>query len=346
MEEVENNFSESAKDNDISSEANEANVAMQELSPPTAEEPIIKKVINKVSQEQIHSLLFSDALSWQSIIYDLINTEQLTPWDIDISLLANKYLERIRELEEANFFISSKVLLAAAILLRMKSEILLDYELPSLDAMLFGKKEEKKYVQERIELDEDIPFLIAKTPLPRYKKVSLEELMRALGKAINTENRRIKKVVLAKQQEFETALYLPKQQANIKDRIRDVYRRLNEVFKNREEKLAFSDFAGKSDSDRVATFVPLLHLDNQQKIWLEQEVAFEEIWILLKHLYEKQNSHILEQMRKEVEEEMKNFEEDLDEEQKMRLDEIENEFANPLEESMERALPTNQEEEE
>ena len=98
----------------------------------------------KVDQEQIHGLLFGDKLSWQSIIYDLINTEQLDPWDIDISLLSQKYLEKVKSLEEADFFVSSKVLLATALLLRMKSEILLYHYIPTLNELLFGKKENKK----------------------------------------------------------------------------------------------------------------------------------------------------------------------------------------------------------
>ena len=299
---------------------------------------LINKAKNKVSQEQIHGLLFSETLSWQSIIYDLINTEQLDPWDIDLTVLANKYLDKIRQLEEANFFISSKVLLAAAILLRMKSEILLNHDIPILDAILYGKKEDKKYLQERIELDEEVPSLIVKTPLPRFKKVTLDELMKALGKAIHTENRRIKRIVVAKQQEYETALFLPKQSINLKDRIRDVYARLREVFKNREDKLAFTDFAGITDSDRIATFIPLLHLDNQQKVWLEQEGHCEEIWILLKHIYEKKNAAMLETLRKEVEEELKNFANDLSDEEKMKAEEVENDFSNPLEEAMERSV--------
>ena len=41
-------------------------------------------VKGSVGQEQIHELLFGDKLSWQAIIYDLINTEQLNPWDMDL----------------------------------------------------------------------------------------------------------------------------------------------------------------------------------------------------------------------------------------------------------------------
>ncbi len=263
------------------------------------------KAVQMVGQEQIHGILFGDRLSWQSIIYDLINTEQLDPWDIDISLLSRMYMEKVSALEEANFFVSSKVLLAAALLLRIKSEILLNHELKSLDEILFGKKEDKKqYVQERIELDEEIPELIARTPLPRFRKVSLDELMKALGKAIATENRRIKKIVNVKQQEFETLALIPKYRINIRDKIKGVYSKLKSIFSNREEKLAFSEFAGKSNEEKIATFVPLLHLDNQHKVWLEQNNHFEEIWILLKEIYEKQNKEILQKMRGEVEAEV------------------------------------------
>ncbi len=294
------------------------------------------KANQKVGQEQIHGLLFSEQLSWQAIIYDLINTEQLDPWDVDLTLLANKYLEKIRVLEEANFFVSSKVLLAASFLLRMKSEILLDHYISGLDDILFGRKEEQKsYVQERIELNEDIPGLVPRTPLPRFRKVTLDELMTALGKAINTETRRIRKVVVAKQQELETALSLPKQRINIKDKIREVYEKLKEIFATQDDKLAFSKLAGLSAEERIATFIPLLHLDNQQKVWLEQENHFDEIWILLKSMYERKYADKLEQMKKEVEEELKNFHNNMTKEELEKAEQVEKDIGNPLSELME-----------
>lgn len=251
--------------------------------------------MSKVGQEQIHGLLFSNRLSWQSIIYDLINTEQLDPWDIDISLLAQKFLEKVRALEEANFFISSKVLLASSLLLRMKSEILLEQDLQSIDNILFGKKEKKEETQKQFEFEnENVPELILRTPLPRYKKVTLEELMQALGKAINTENRRIKRVILTRQHEFETAVCLPKPRINLNESMQEVHRKLKEIFKNRKEKIAFSEFAGKTKEEKIFAFIPLLHLDYQQKVWLEQEGHCKEIWILLKQLYEEQKAKTTE----------------------------------------------------
>jgi segregation and condensation protein A len=274
---------------------------MEQLPGEIAEQKEVE-INQKVGQEQIHDLLFGERLSWQAIIYDLINTEQLDPWDIDIALLTNKYLGKIRELEEANFFVSSKVLLAASLLLRIKSDILLSHEIPSLDKILFQREDKKSYSQERIEIDEDLPELLPRTPLPRFKRVTLSELMSALGSAINTENRRIKREVLLKQRLKEAEIALPKNVFNIREKIKDIYKKLKDIFSNREERLAFSEFFDSlEDKDKIPVFVSLLHLDNQQKVWLEQENHFEEIWILIKHLYEKQNKEKIDKMKAEVE---------------------------------------------
>lgn len=256
---------------------------------------------SKIGQEQIHGLLFGQQLSWQAIIYDLINTEQLDPWDIDLVLLTNKYLDRIRELEEANLFISSKVLFAAALLLRIKSEILLNQDIPHLDDILFGREEKTKYVQERIELDEDVPELIPRSPLPRFRKVTLQELMAALGKAVTTENRRIKRVLTMRQQEIEAAIAIPRRKINISEKIAAVYETLKNIFSRKKDKVAFSEFDCKNNEERIATFIPLLHLDSQHKVFLEQKEHLEEIWVWLKHHYESENKEELERLKKEVE---------------------------------------------
>lgn len=283
---------------------------------------VLEPAKEKVGQEQIHSLLFGEQLSWQSIILDLINSEQLDPWDIDLAILTNKYLEKIKEFEEANLFVSSKVLFAASLLLRIKSEILLNHYLPSLDDILFGRKEEKKYKQERLELDEDIPDLVQRTPLPRYRKVSLEELMAALGKAFKTENRRIQKVVTARQQEIETAISIPKGRINLKDKIKEVYDRVKNAFSKKEQRVAFSDLLPKDDNEeRVSTFIPLLHLDNQHKVFLEQEKHLEEIYVWMKHHHMKEFAKELEEMRKDAEAEA--FRMQVEEEQRLKEEEEE-----------------------
>ena len=249
-------------------------------------------------QEQVHDLIFSREIGWQDIIYDLINTEQLDPWNVNIIILTDKYLEKINNLEETDFFVSSKVLLAAALLLRIKSELLLNKYIKSIDEILFGKKEEKKHILERIELDEDVPQLIPKSPMPRYRKVTLKELIESLNKAIITENRRIKKTIINKNALRESSISLPKRKFSIKDKIKEIYESLYGHFeKNKDKtKIQFSEFVPQTKEERIASFSSLLHLENQNKVWLEQIEHFGEIHIWLKHIYLKHNPDPLEEL--------------------------------------------------
>ncbi len=282
--------------------------------------------VEKISQEQLYDILTNKEASWQAIIYELIQTEQLDPWNIDLSLLAQKYLEKIREIEEANFFVSSKVLLAASLLLRIKSEILLDKYIRNLDEILFGKKEEKKAVIEKIEIDEnELPELFPRTPLPRFRQVTLQELMSALNKAINTENRRIKREIIEKQAEKLSQVDIPKTRINVRERIRQIYAKIIVYFKRKpQSKLSFTELVGGGREEKLTAFLPLLHLDNQQKVWLEQEKHFDEIWIWLYETFKKQRALDF------VEEEIEEVEEELDAEKKKRIEKINKDFENPL----------------
>lgn len=258
-------------------------------------------------QSQIHKLLFSRELGWQEIIYDLINTEQLDPWNINITILTEKYLGQIQQMEEADFFISSKVLLAASLLLRIKSEMLLNRYIKSIDEILFGREEKRKYSPERIELDEEIPELIPRSPIPRFRKVTLKELIESLNKAISTENRRIKKAIINRNALRETGISLPKKRFNIKNKIRLLYDNLILHFEknNNNQKISFTEFIGKGREDRIISLAPLLHLDYQKKVWLEQKEHFGEIDIWLKDAYFEHNPNVFWDLRdEEVEKEL------------------------------------------
>jgi segregation and condensation protein A len=250
----------------------------------------VKANEKSVGQDQIYDLLVSRELGWQAIIYDLIKTEQLDPWDIDLVLLSRKYIERVQQLEqlgEGAFFISSKVLLAAAILLRIKSEILHENIL-SIDELLFSKKKSKdglvnpSTIIDLANESEDYEIL-PRTPLPRGRKVTLHELMNALDKAMKTEQRRIKKKIFSKQARYQLDLLLPRTTVNIRDKIKSIYLKIKAFFLGKPtEKLTYTELAGSERAERIACFLPVLHLDSQSRIVLEQSEPFAEIDILLK----------------------------------------------------------------
>ncbi len=244
-------------------------------------------------QQQVHDILFNREIGWQEIIYDLINTEQLDPWDVNITILTEKYMEIVLKLEEADFFVSSKVLLAASLLLRIKSEILLNKYIKSIDEILFGSKEViTSKSLERIELDEEIPNLIPRSPMPRFKKVTLKELIESLNKAIITENRRIKKEVIKKNALRETSISLPNMKTiSIKDKINEIFNRLTNHLAdpNKKKKITYTEFAGSEKEKRISHFSPLLHLENQRKIWMQQEKPFDEIHIWMRKTFIEHN---------------------------------------------------------
>jgi len=258
----------------------------------------------KMGSEQVYDVITSRKPDWQQVIYDLIASEQLDPWDIDLVILTRKYFEKIALLEEQDFYISSKVLLAAALLLRIKSEFLLNKHIKSIDDVLFGRKEETKYSMERIQIDEnELPLLVPKTPMPRLRRVTLDELMGALNKAINTETRRIKRDIAIRRAKKLSEVDFPTfTRIDLKDRIRQFYARiltsLKKVKVSEKElnKVGFTHLAGGEKEQKISSFLPLLHLSNSKKLWLEQEDHLEEIWIYLYEYFDKNRSNFLKDL--------------------------------------------------
>lgn len=269
----------------------------------------LKEEYEKISQNQFYDIITSRKPDWHAIIYELIHTEQLDPWDIDIILLTGKYFEKIAELESADFYVSSKVLLAAALLLRIKSEFLLNKHIKSIDEILFGRKEEEKYVIERIEIDEnELPILIPRTPLPRARRVTLPELMAALDKAINTESRRIKREVAVKRAKKLSEIDFPSfRRVDLKDRIKQFYARVLTAIKRRAvrpdkhlNKIGYSELAGKEREEKLACFLPLLHLSDAKKLWLEQQTHLDEIWVYLYEYFKKHGDNFIEELEEDI----------------------------------------------
>ncbi|MEK6835180.1 MAG: segregation/condensation protein A [Nanoarchaeota archaeon] len=234
-------------------------------------------------QDQIYEMLINkDEITWQSLIYDLIKSEQLNPWDIDISILSNHYIETLKKLKEANFFISGKVLLAAALLLKIKSEKFINEDFVNFDNLLYPQSLNELELYEDTPnpyLNYDKPELIIRTPLARKRKVTITDLMGALQKALEVNKRK----VLRRLREEEVTVHIPEKKVDISALIKNVYNKIIDFFKYKKESLTFSKLIpSEKKEDKILTFIPLLHLDSQEKINLSQEESFGEIYIEIK----------------------------------------------------------------
>jgi len=239
------------------------------------------------SNDQIFNILFNqDEITWKNMIYDLVSSEKMDPWNVDVSLLAQKFLDKLKELKETDLKISGKVLLAAAIMLRIKSYRFMEEDMNALDALIASANEpEEDLFEELMDYEgvegainvEDKPKIYPRTPQPRKRKVSVFDLVNALEKALEVYNRRPPKVKTNKK------MKIPEKGRDISLVIKDVYKKITTFFNDNGEKAPKLTFnlllPEETKEDKVFTFIPLLHLDHQRKIDLLQKHHFGEISI-------------------------------------------------------------------
>jgi segregation and condensation protein A len=228
-------------------------------------------------------LLKKDEITWQDLIYDLVKSEKMDPWNIDVSQLSKKYLETLKQLQETNFFISGRVILAAAILLKIKSQKLLTENIANFDSDLFYSNEPEEELIDQLEDQERLiqPKLTIKTPLARKRKVSLQDLVSALEKALEVDTRRKRRIT--DYERIPENIRLPERKIDIGERIKIIYSKITNFFQTGKGKLTFEKLIpSEKKEDKVQTFIPLLHLENQKKIDMEQQIPFGEIKINLK----------------------------------------------------------------
>ena len=240
----------------------------------------------KATSEKVFNVLFvEDELSWKDMIYALIEEQHMNPWDIDISLLSQKFLEMLRKLKELDFRISGKMVLASAVLLKMKSDILIDEDIANFDNIMSGNGEDTSLMDfdsQMTLVDENgMPQLFPRTPQPRKRKVSVFDLVQALEKALEVENRRKKSIPNTK----KLVMTIPEKHFDLGKSMESVYGKVTSHYKDKKSKdrtLTFEELVvNGSKQDKVLTFVPLLHLDNQRRVDLGQEKHFESISVKL-----------------------------------------------------------------
>jgi len=253
------------------------------------------------TQEKIFQILFdNDEVSWKTIIFNLIEMEEMDPWDISVSLIAEKFLELVRTLKEMDFRITGKIVLASAILLKLKSSRLVDEDMLILDQLinqvensegaydLFGEEFPLDYPG-NLETEKKKYELIPRTPQPRSRKVSVYDLVEALEKALETSSKR--KITIKNSHNFRVKDI--KNNVDMSVLMKDMFKQIDDYYEGDTSKKSWKDMISFEDvlpseekEDKVLTFMPLLHLDNQRKIDLLQREHFGQINIQLLKKYE------------------------------------------------------------
>lgn len=213
--------------------------------------------------------------SWEELIYNIVSYEGLDPWDVDIIKLTTSFLEYIEKLKTLDFRVPAKVVLVAAILLKLKSEI--------LSPIRGGKTE---YFPDDTQLPDGLDWIRQqlsevnlKPPMQRRvkRKVTLDELVNALTKAMKVKGKkeRIKRR-LGRRIRREIG-----EEIDIEIRIKELLFDIDGLLlKLKSDKVEFSKIVDNWEREEIVKhFMPLLHLSNRGKVGTEQEEFFKEIFI-------------------------------------------------------------------
>jgi segregation and condensation protein A len=225
-----------------------------------------------LNDQQLIGLMISEP-SWEDVIVKIVAEEQMDPWSIDLIKLANEFLIYIKKIEELDLRIPARFILIAAILLRMKSDVLTE-------------KKEKLFIPEsEKESDQSLRILASVPPLqPPLKRiplrnVTLNELISALRKAYQVQERRIERKTRVKRA-VEFAVPAPAE--DITERINKLLSQINEALIE-VDNIEFSRIVKRwGRKEIVEALIPLLHLAQDGKINLHQEELFKEILVKLR----------------------------------------------------------------
>ena len=205
------------------------------------------------------------------ILVNLARNGEIDPWNIDIVEITDKFLKQVEEMEKMDLRVSGRTLLYAAILLRMKSNALVEVEEPQEEFMDEGDNFEIS--------DYPVPAL----PLRRASRrpVTLEELLAELKKAEVIEERRLERIRSKKEVHRTTIkeVLAIAHEEDIESRVTRMRNILTGIFE-KQKIIQFSELSGSLDrAGKVMAYLALLFLATKKEIWLEQEELFGELFI-------------------------------------------------------------------
>lgn len=236
------------------------------------------------SQFDIQSIV--DKPTWKQMLLELIDRNRIDPWDVDIVIIADGFMKKIKEMKKLDFAIQANIILAAAILLKYKSEY--------LKYLTMEEQEIAAYPVEEAEIAgavDELPQLTLVSRIPPKRQITLNELvdeMESIIKYENAERAHIPRGAISEVIDLELS------QEDIEKRMNDVLERIKENTDDTGWSLFSSILPERTSTEIIYTLLALLHLTQMQTIDIKQDKFFGEIFI-----------HLLEAKKKEEKQKIK-----------------------------------------
>ncbi|MEM4279317.1 MAG: ScpA family protein [Archaeoglobaceae archaeon] len=195
---------------------------------------------------------------------------EIDPWNIDVIDVTDKFLKKIEEAKKLDLRVSGRVLLYAAILVRMKADAIVpqppaeeeDFEIIEWD------EEEEPEINE-VFIDE-----VLRAQRRRIRRIStLKDLIRELKKAEAIEKRRRKR---NERIEFEYVTSIPHEE-NLEEEIAEVENLITKILQKKRFVTLFS--IADTKEKIIKFYLSLLHLVRRKRLAIEQKEFYGDIEI-------------------------------------------------------------------
>jgi segregation and condensation protein A len=207
------------------------------------------------------------------ILLELAKSGEIDPWNIDIIDVTDKFLARLLQREKVDLRASARTLLYASILLRMKSDVLVNAPPP---------EPEDDYMPDFGPEPDDYPVLEPRQRHASARPVTLQELINELQRAVATKDithmRKSLKIEKPPRKTMEEVLSIAHNE-DIEKSILDMTEVLDREFAYRDFVMFSELVKDQSPHGIVDVYLPLLFLANRKYIMLTQEILFDDIFI-------------------------------------------------------------------
>lgn len=211
---------------------------------------------------------------WKSLLTGIVKAEGMDPWDIDVTILSGKYLDKIRAMKTIDFRVPANAVLCSSILIRFKSDAWELYPREEYEDKL--EDDHWEYIID----GQRVPDLDPARRITR-RRITIDDLITAVEKVMETERKRA-----MRQRE---RLEVPQELVNIAFEDREDFEKMVETVYKRvlasadSKKIAmFSQVVpGNTRTDTIMTLLPLMHLATRGRLAVAQEEIFGEIFIFL-----------------------------------------------------------------
>jgi chromatin segregation and condensation protein Rec8/ScpA/Scc1 (kleisin family) len=217
--------------------------------------------MEQLTPQYLEKLLIED--NWRAVLINLVIKNELDPWNVDIKKLVEYFKDVIKTATEKGFEMPSNVILALAVLLKLKA-MRINYkeeEIPDINVNLVFNDA----------INEPLIIRKAKPKLP----LTIQEVISYVEKMI----KKIESISLNKNKEqILEEKFFEIEQEDIRKELEEFY-----DFLIKQKKINFLSLNFSNEQDIIRKLSCVLFLAHEDKITFNQEEPYKDIYIEIKN---------------------------------------------------------------